>query len=167
MPRKQRVAKPLRARECEDWPDDPRAVKELLSRARWGGILSGLEPLTEAERRAWRRHQQAQPTWTPQRALRHAWDHVDSIHGSRPWDAQMFDVALDVDRQAIAEVLREHPAQQARLVRWQCEMEALGAERAADPLAGASYYQRLLSLGYRSPTAADRLDDMEASATLC
>jgi len=147
MPRKMRQAK---ARRSTD-------VAALADRAKWGGILLDVEPLTDEEPEEWQAWRRSLPTWSPQAALRYLWVHIDPIHGS-PWSWTAFVEALSADREDVEDVIGEHPDQVERLREWLQSVESIGRRREGDndPRASlADYYSELSRIGYD----ASRVDE--------
>ena|SRR5688572_3291333 len=137
-------------------------VAELEHRARYGGWLWDIPPLTQAEQERWDAIRRSRPDWVPQRALHYAWARVDPNWGrggechsrhfgsTDGWTLDGFLAALREDEQEIAEVVALHPAQEPRLRQWHDRMTVLGHGRERDPdgLSAGEYYERLHELGY-------------------
>lgn len=107
------------------------SVESLKDRAKWAGLLPGVEPLTQAEREVWDRYRRSQSDWVPQAAVSTMWDTADRNHGDG-WDLLAVLAALDEDRIEIEHVSGDYPDQRDRLDEWLASViVTLSASKAA------------------------------------
>lgn len=139
---------PARIRQTDDGEDW--SLEELAGRARWGGLLPGVPPLTDEQRAIWIARREASDDWHPQHALTFLWKHVDPNHGG-PWAWAGFAAALAADDREIERVTAAHPEQAVRLAQWRDSVQALAWARDGNHERRIGfYYERLAQLGHEA-----------------